>query len=288
MFGGRREVDESVVDFPCCLATLTGHAAERGIGSTVCLCVDKIEDNDIMNTKNIGLFADGSKVGNFCWNRIRNCSDSGIWLTSTTTATTIKSNTTVDCSDTNSFGKNTAQSHYSSASALTNYYIPWDVKDKVGAKMGVGSIFHIAPDVRPTNALASFTYSSSDEDVVTADANGMIYAVGEGRATITVKSNNITKQYTVTVEGSGGVSHVTSKPAAPVLILGDADGNGTVDTIDATTVQRMVAFIETPHDDVILARGDVDGNRKLEILDVSLLQRYLGNMSTPYPIGERY
>jgi hypothetical protein len=44
VFGGRREVDESVVDFPCCLATLTGHAAERGIGRTVCLCVDKIED----------------------------------------------------------------------------------------------------------------------------------------------------------------------------------------------------------------------------------------------------
>ena len=253
------------------------------------MSIDKIDDNDIMNTKNIGLFVNGSTVGNVRWNRIRNCSSSGIWLTSTTTATTIKSNTTVGCSDTNSFGKNTAQSHYSSASALTNYYIPWDTTDKVGAKMGVGSIFHIAPDVRPTNALASFTYSSSDEDVVTADANGMIYAVGEGQATITVKSNNnITKQYTVTVEGSGGVSHVTSKPAAPVLILGDADGNGTVDTIDATTVQRMVAFIETPHDDVIIARGDVNSDLSLDILDVSLLQRYLGGMSTPYPIGERY
>ena len=44
MFGGRREVDESVVDFPCCLATLAGHAAERSIGRTVCLGIDEIEN----------------------------------------------------------------------------------------------------------------------------------------------------------------------------------------------------------------------------------------------------
>jgi hypothetical protein len=45
MFGGRGEIDESVIDFPCCLAPLAGHAAERGIGRTVCLCVYKIEDS---------------------------------------------------------------------------------------------------------------------------------------------------------------------------------------------------------------------------------------------------
>lgn len=252
------------------------------------MSIDKIDDNDIMNTKNIGLFADGSKLSNVRWNRIRNCSDSGIWLTSTTTATTVKSNTTVNCADSNSFGKNSAQSHYSSSSALTNFYIPWDVTDKVGAKMGVGSIFHIAPDVRPTNAVATFTYSSSDEEVVLVDQGGMVYAVGEGQATITVKSNNnITKTYTVTVEGDGGVTHLTAKPAAPVIILGDADGSGAVESIDTAMLLRRIVYIDTPYDDVTISRGNVNGDLFVDVMDVTYIQRYLAHIDTPYAIGER-
>ena len=252
------------------------------------MSIDKIEDNDIMGTKNIGLFADGSKINYLRWNRIRNCSNSGIWLTSTTTATTVKSNTTVNCDDTNSFGKNTAQSHYSSSSALTTFYLPWDTTDKVGAKMGVGSMFHIAPDVRPTNAVATFTYSSSDEEVVTVDQGGMVYAVGEGQATITVKSdNNITKKYVITVEGDGGVTHLTAKPSAPVIILGDADGNGTVESADSAMLMRRIVYIDTPCDDATLLRGNVNGDLSLDVMDVTYIQRYLANIDTPYEIGKR-
>ena len=252
------------------------------------MSIDKIDDNDIMGTKNIGLFANGSKLSNVRWNRIRNCSDSGIWLTSTTTATTIKSNMTVSCADSNSFGKNTAQSHYSSSSALTDFSIPWDVTDKVGAKMGVGSIFHIAPDVRPTNAIASFAYSSSDEDVAVVDANGMVIAVGEGQATITVKSdNNITKKYVVSVEGDGGVTHLTAKPSAPVIILGDADGSGSVESIDTAILLRRIVYIEAPYDDVTISRGNVNGDLFINVMDVTLIQRYLANIETPYDIGKR-
>ena len=252
------------------------------------MSIDKIEDNDIMGTKNIGLFADGSKINYLRWNRIRNCSDSGIWLTSTTTATTVKSNTTVSCADSNSFGKNTAQSHYSSSSALTTFYLPWDTTDKVGAKMGVGSMFHIAPDVRPTNAVATFTYSSSDEKVVTVDQGGMVYAVGEGQATITVKSdNNITKKYVITVEGDGGITHLTAKPSAPVIILGDADGNGTVESADSAMLMRRIVYIDTPCDDATLLRGNVNGDLSLDVMDVTYIQRYLANIDTPYEIGKR-
>ena len=252
------------------------------------MSIDKIEDNDIMGTKNIGLFADGSKINYLRWNRIRNCSDSGIWLTSTTTATTVKSNTTVSCDDSNSFGRNTVQSHYSSSSALTTFYLPWDTTDKVGAKMGLGSMFHIAPDVRPTNAIATFTYSSSDEEVVTVDQGGMVYAVGEGQATITVKSNNnITKKYVITVEGDGGVSHLTAKPSAPVIILGDADGNGTVESADSAMLMRRIVYIDTPCDDATLLRGNVNGDLSLDVMDVTYIQRYLANIDTPYEIGKR-
>ena len=252
------------------------------------MSIDKIEDNDIMGTKNIGLFADGSKINYLRWNRIRNCLDSGIWLTSTTTATTVKSNTTVSCDDSNSFGRNTVQSHYSSSSALTTFYLPWDTTDKVGAKMGVGSMFHIAPDVRPTNAVATFSYSSSDEEVVTVDQGGMAYAVGEGQATITVKSdNNITKKYVITVEGDGGVSHLTAKPSAPVIILGDADGNGTVESADSAMLMRRIVYIDTPCDDATLLRGNVNGDLSLDVMDVTYIQHWLANIDTPYEIGKR-
>ena len=250
------------------------------------MSIDKIEDNDIMNTANIGLFADGSKLSSVCWNRIRNCSNSGIWLTSTTKATTVKSNTTVKCADNNSFGKNTVQSHYSSSSALTSFYLPWDTTDKVGAKMGLGSMFHIAPDVRPTNAIASFSFSSSDEEVVMVDQGGMVYAVGEGQATITVNSNNnITKKYVVTVEGDGGVTHLTANPAAPVLILGDADGNSVVESADTAAILRRLVYIETPYDEATLMRGDVDANDRLELTDVTAIQYYLSNLPTRFDIG---
>lgn len=254
------------------------------------MSIDKIEDNDIISTAKTGLFMDGSPAGGIKWNRIRNCSDSGIWITyDSPLSTTIESNTTTGCAKSDSFGRNTVKSHYSSGASLTDYYIPWDTKNKVGAQMGVGAMFHIVPDVRPTNALASFSYSSSNEDVVMVDACGMVYGVGEGQATITVRSNNgKTKTYVVTVEGDGGVKHLEGTPAAPQLILGDADGSGAVDPVDPTVIMRRLVYLDTPYDDVTIARGDVDGNGKLEITDVTFIQRWLADMSTPYSIGESY
>ena len=251
------------------------------------MSIDKIEDNDIIGTKNIGLFLNNSRSDSLRWNRIRSCSASGIWITSASPSNTvIESNTTDNCSDSNSFGKNTVKSHYSSGASLTDYYIPWDTKGKVGAEMGVGSMFHIVPDVRPTNALASFTFTSSNEDVAAVDANGMVYGIGEGRATITVKSNNgITKKYVVTVEGDGGVKHLTSAPDAPVLIRGDADGNGAVESIDTTLIQRRIAYIDTDYSDVTLMHGDVDDNGELEIIDVTAIQYYLAGFAVQYDIG---
>ena len=252
------------------------------------MLIDKLEDNDIMNTQNTGLFMDNSPAGGIKWNRIRNCKSSGIWITyDSPLSTTIQSNTTTGCSKADSFGRNTVESHYSSGASLTDFYIPWDTKGKVGAEMGVGAMFHIAPDVRPTNAIASFTFTSSDSSVARVDSGGMVYGVGEGRATITVKSNNgVIKKYVVTVEGDGGVKHLTSAPAAPNLILGDADGSEEVDSTDSTVIMRRIVYIDTPYDDVTIMRGDVDGNDKLEIIDATYIQRWLADIPTPYNIGE--
>lgn len=70
-------------------------------------------------------------------------------------------------------------------------------------------------------------------------------------------------------------------------ILGDADGNGEIESVDATFIQRWLAKIDTPYTKAELMRGDVDGSGDLELMDVTWLQYYLANMRTPYQIGKQ-
>jgi hypothetical protein len=74
---------------------------------------------------------------------------------------------------------------------------------------------------------------------------------------------------------------------ALTYVLGDADGNGDIECVDATIIQRYIAQIETPYTKTELMRGDVDGSGDLEIFDVTCIQCYLANMKTQFPIGTR-
>lgn len=69
------------------------------------------------------------------------------------------------------------------------------------------------------------------------------------------------------------------------IILGDADGDGDITSIDATMVMRANVELDTGIDEDVLMNGDVDGNGALEIIDATFIQRYLALMDTPYPIG---
>ena len=68
-------------------------------------------------------------------------------------------------------------------------------------------------------------------------------------------------------------------------VIGDADGSGEVEIVDATIVQRYDANIKTPFNEAQLMRANVDGD-ELSIIDVTFIQRYLVNMNNPYMIGE--
>ena len=70
-------------------------------------------------------------------------------------------------------------------------------------------------------------------------------------------------------------------------ILGDADGNGEIESVDATFIQRWLAKIDTPYTKAELMRGDVDGSGDLELTDVTWLQYYLTDIQTPYQIGKQ-
>lgn len=251
--------------------------------------ITNIYDNDIISANNRGLYMGNSTAKELQWNRIRNCSKEGIYIEDGK-ASLIKSNTTTGCSGSNRYDNSTVDSSYTSSKALTSFHIPWYFKtERAGATMGIGTAFKIVPDVRPTNAFASFTYTSSDSSVATVDSYGMVFAKKEGSTTIKVTSNNgISKSYPVTVTADGKVSHLEKKPSTPNILLGDIDSDGTVEGTDATFLQRHIAYFPTPYTHNTMMRGDVNKNGKLEITDVTFIQRWLIGMPDPYGIGKKY
>ena len=74
--------------------------------------------------------------------------------------------------------------------------------------------------------------------------------------------------------------------SAAEYILGDTDGNGDIETVDATFVQRSIANVETPFTQAQLMRGDADQNGTLEIIDVTAIQYFLCQFKIDLPIGQ--
>ena len=68
-------------------------------------------------------------------------------------------------------------------------------------------------------------------------------------------------------------------------ILGDADADGKVTSVDATLIQRKIALMVIPEGFDETA-ADVDGDKRLSALDATLIQRYLTQIDTNYEIGK--
>lgn len=67
--------------------------------------------------------------------------------------------------------------------------------------------------------------------------------------------------------------------------LGDVNGDGTVDVIDATLLQRHLAFI-TISSEYDIMHGDVDSDGSVSIIDVTFINRYVAKAGVIYPVGE--
>ncbi|MBQ3330696.1 MAG: starch-binding protein [Ruminococcus sp.] len=70
---------------------------------------------------------------------------------------------------------------------------------------------------------------------------------------------------------------------AAAELYGDVDGNGEVEIIDATLVQRHLAQIVTL-DKAAQKRGAVSGNTELSVIDATLIQRYVAMMISIFPV----
>lgn len=68
------------------------------------------------------------------------------------------------------------------------------------------------------------------------------------------------------------------------FLLGDADGSGTLEIVDATLIQRVLAEMTEDDDGMIAVRAALTG--ELDVTDATLIQRYLAGMDVPYPLNE--
>ena len=118
-----------------------------------------------------------------------------------------------------------------------------------------------------------------DDEIITQSGNYQVeittdLAAGKGTVTVTGIDNfcdSVTKEFNITVASA---------------LLGDADGNGTVEITDATLIQRRLSNMVVPYPDETLMNADVDGDGDLSVLDATFIQRYIAKITTPYPISE--
>lgn len=68
-------------------------------------------------------------------------------------------------------------------------------------------------------------------------------------------------------------------------LVGDADGNGEVDSVDATIMQRCLARMDVDVDANFDQRADITQDGAMDLMDVTYLQRYLANMDAVYPVN---
>lgn len=144
----------------------------------------------------------------------------------------------------------------------------------------------------PVEAAVGKTVSISANDNYLISIQENVMFDDNGIATIQVSSllpGESIISYTIdgtTISGKIKVESTIDEAVMVDYLLGDADGNGDVDIVDATFIQRYLAQIETPYTKAELIRGDVDDSGDLEIIDVTAIQYYLVYMNTPFQIGK--
>lgn len=70
-------------------------------------------------------------------------------------------------------------------------------------------------------------------------------------------------------------------------LRGDANGDGEINTLDATLIQYNDAGFSIDVSEDVILRADVDGNDTVDIADATYILRYGADIETPYAIGER-
>ncbi len=155
-------------------------------------------------------------------------------------------------------------------------YIPVEsiTLNKSTLQMNVNTTRHLTATVLPTYASdRSVSWSSSNPNVVTVDANGAVTASRMGTAVITATTNGVTAlgnhlevKCVVTVLASGGNTDV---------LPGDVNGDGVVNITDVTALIRYI--LNGGATGIDLDNADVNQDGTINISDVTVLIRLILN-----------
>ena len=153
----------------------------------------------------------------------------------------------------------------------------WIRADKTAVKKGQAVTFTYGADY--SNGYYAIGIDKGETRILTETIQTTSYAY-------TFSEPGVYSAY-VTCFGEGGYAD-TEKVYITVYeeILGDANGDGNVDTVDATLVQRYATGMKVPYDEALLMCADVDGDGSLTVVDATFIQRYATHIKIPYPIGE--
>lgn len=89
---------------------------------------------------------------------------------------------------------------------------------------------------------------------------------------------------TITVTGCGDYKGAQILEFAIKNILGDADGDGSVDAVDVTVILRYLVRIKVNDPDRVALAGNVTRSGVLDITDATFIQRWIVGVDIPYMI----
>lgn len=112
-------------------------------------------------------------------------------------------------------------------------------------------------------------------------------STGHGKVNgFTISGYNGTAAQTYAAKNGFKFISLGEKPTEPekLSLLGDADGDGAVSVIDATTIQKVRASLAVSFFNE--TASDVDGDKVVSVIDATYIQKHLAHISVPFKIGE--
>lgn len=139
--------------------------------------------------------------------------------------------------------------------------------DRSTAEALVGSEFTLTATIRPANAQQQASWATSDASVATVTADGRVTLVGPGTAIITATPT----------DGSG----ITATCAVTARLIGDANGDKTVDTADVALAADYIVGNQT--DGLAIIAADINGDGQITIADAALISLLSQGADIPLP-----